>query len=148
MVYKWSIKGLMPVSAQVAGDELDRISKENGTLTPELIVDASRAEDAPLHKCFEWNDAVAAEKYRCVQAGNIIRLLVTEKEDADKNHVEVRAFHYVKRGYKPIDVILEDEDETEALLHKAYMELKAFRQKYKNLSALKPLFELVDKLTA
>ena len=64
MIYKWKVAGLMPVDAQTAGEELNRIYTKNGALNPADIVDESRPEDAPLHDCFEWRDDVAAEKYR------------------------------------------------------------------------------------
>jgi hypothetical protein len=37
------------VDAQTAGEELDRIRQEHGTLEPGTVVDESRPEEAPLH---------------------------------------------------------------------------------------------------
>ena len=58
------------VAAQVA-TELE----EAGMLTAKNLVDVSRPEDAPLHDEFEWDDSVAAEKYREGQARNVIHSL-------------------------------------------------------------------------
>ena len=68
MTYKWKLPGIIPVEAQEAGEELDRIYKKYGELQPSTIVDESRDSSAPLHKCFEWDDQTAAEKYRETQA--------------------------------------------------------------------------------
>jgi hypothetical protein len=64
---------VLGVDAQTAGEELDRIRKERGTLGPGAVVDESRPDEAPLHPVFEWCDPVAAEKYREHQATNLIR---------------------------------------------------------------------------
>lgn len=61
------------VTAQVAGDELERIKAKRGQLDPQGIVHEARPEDAPLHPVFEWDNAIAAESYRCVQARDLIK---------------------------------------------------------------------------
>jgi hypothetical protein len=61
------------VDAQTAGEELDRIRKEHGTLEPGTVVDESRPDEAPLHPAFEWHDPKAAELYREHQAKDLIK---------------------------------------------------------------------------
>jgi len=68
------------VDAQVAGQELARISRENGELTAPLVVQDARPDDAPLHPVFEWNDEVAAELHREHQARNLIRSVQIVRE--------------------------------------------------------------------
>jgi len=59
--------------------ELRRLSeKGGGTLTPSRVVDVARSPLNPLHKYFEWDDAVAAEKYRQDQARELIRCVHIE----------------------------------------------------------------------
>ena len=54
--------------------ELNRMAKQNGgKITPRMVVDAARAEDSPLHSYFEWDDEIAAEKYREMQARTLLR---------------------------------------------------------------------------
>ena len=43
-------------SAQVAGEVCERL-EARGRLTPSDLVDESRAEDAPLHGMFTWDDS-------------------------------------------------------------------------------------------
>ncbi len=52
------------VSAEVAFIEMERIRAARGDLTPALVVEESEAEDAPLHKCFEWDNGKAGDLYR------------------------------------------------------------------------------------
>ena len=61
------------VDAQTAGEELDRIRQEHGTLEPGTVVDESRPDEAPLHPVFEWCDPKAAELYREHQATHLIK---------------------------------------------------------------------------
>ena len=58
MVYKWDKGSRFSVSAQVAGEVCEELEKK-GELTAKNLVDVSRPEDAPLHKCFNWNDEEA-----------------------------------------------------------------------------------------
>ena len=76
MTYQWKLPGVMPVDAQTAGDELERVYKKRGDIKPSTLVEESRPASAPLHRCFEWDDAIAAEKYRESQASYPLRLLL------------------------------------------------------------------------
>lgn len=138
----------MPVDAQVAGEELRRIYQEKGRLDAPDIVNESRPEGAPLHPCFEWNDAVAAEKYRETQAQNIVRSVVVVHENQSNEPVEVRAFVNVQETYRPIEVVVNSEEQMKELLKSAFSELKSFEKKYAALSQLAPVFEAIQKLSA
>ena len=147
MVYKWKIQGVMPVDAQTAGEEIDRLYQSKGRILPEDIVEASKDESAPLHSCFEWDDTVAAHKYRCSQASTIIRLIVAEDMSPSKE-CDVRAFVHVEDSYNPISVVVNSQDAMESLLKTAMSELFAFRRKYESLSALSPVFDAIEKVSA
>lgn len=148
MTYQWKLPSLMPVDAQVAGEELHRIYQEKGRLDAPDIVNESRPEGAPLHPCFEWNDAVAAEKYRETQAQNIVRSVVVVHENQNNEPVEVRAFVNVQETYRPIEVVVNSEEQMKELLKSAFSELKSFEKKYAALSQLAPVFEAIQKLSA
>lgn len=148
MVYQWKLLGLMPVDAQTAGEELHRIYQEKGRLDAPDIVNESRPEEAPLHPCFEWDDAVAAEKYREVQAGNLVRCIVTTYETEEQKPIEVRAFPCVQQTYQPIEVVVKSEEKKADLMQSAIEELKAFQKKYATLKQLSPVFDAIEKITA
>ena len=44
-----------------------------GELKPEYVLDAARDPGHTLHSRFEWNDSVAAEKFRLEQAHHLIQ---------------------------------------------------------------------------
>ena len=150
MIYQWKLPGIMPVDAQTAGNELERIYSERGDISPAAVVDDSRPEAAPLHSCFEWDDAAAAEKYRETQARLIIRSIVTVGEsNRSAAPIETRAFVSADScgGYKPISVVVNHPEQLDCLLDRALRELEAFRQKYAVLKQLTPVFAAIDSLT-
>jgi len=150
MVYQW--KFAMGIPAQMAGEELERIEEEHGRVTPELVLEESRDEGSTLHNCFEWNDSVAAEKYRLRQAKCIISNL-TVIVDEKKQSAPVRAFVNIekeapaKKGkFVNIVTAMNDENSRQIVLDRALSELKEFRKKYKDLKELSGVFAEVDKL--
>ena len=143
-MYQWKVPTI-PVSAQTAGEEFERIYEKNGKLDPEDVVDESREEKAPLHPCFEWNDVVAAEKYRVSQAGNMIRCLVKVEATANaEESVEVRAFVHVEQSYHPITVAIKNVDMCAELLAMAERDMEAFKRKYSTLKQLSQVMAAID----
>jgi len=71
--YAWKLIGFSKgLDINEAVIELERIKNLYGELTPQTVLDASRPEDAFLHKLFNWDDASAAEHYRLQQARTIL----------------------------------------------------------------------------
>lgn len=97
MVYQWAKGSRLKANAQEVGEELEAIQ---GSLTPERIVDEARDESLELHKCFEWNDEEAAEKYRITQARDVLRFIsvvtTVKAEGKESESVIVRAYENVK----------------------------------------------------
>lgn len=147
MTYQWKIP-VVPVDAQVAGEEFERLYKQNGRLEPKDVVEASREETAPLHACFEWNDAIAAERYRTTQAGDMIRYIVRVEKNEKNEPKEVRAFVHVERGYHPIGVVVKTPSMCEELLMSAEREMDAFTRKYSDLKQLKPVLSAINNYKA
>ena len=153
MVYKWKYNKF-PVSAQVAGEMLEEIEKQEGCLNPDLIVHYSRPQDAVLHACFEWNNPVAAEEYRKVQAREILRFITIEHQDNDQPAREIRAFWSVedqesetnKHQYMSFNRAFGNEEYRNYILETALKELHSFRRKYEHLNEFAGVFYEVDKI--
>lgn len=65
----------MRMDKSIALQELEKLMQaHSGTLSPEIVVDAARPDNAPLHNQFEWDDGIAGEKYRIEQARGIIKV--------------------------------------------------------------------------
>lgn len=137
--------GFAKADAQKCFDEICTICD----LTPKAVVDKARDESTELHKCFEWDDHVAAEQYRLVQAREILRFLVEIKESDKKGEPqEIRVYFKMpdETVYKPTEIIIQHKDEYKRLLAQALRELSWFRNKYEILHELEPVFKDIDKL--
>ena len=85
------IKGA--VEAQTVGEELDRIRDKHEGLTPQTVVDESTPSDAPLHPCFTWDDAIAANEHRKAEARSIVRsvrVTYPDKEETEPAFVHIQ----------------------------------------------------------
>jgi len=129
---KWKIDGLFKADAQKVYEEIG----DDG-ITPEEIVEKAKAKDTELHKCFEWNNKVAAHKYRLSQAQTIMRTLVFVSEDSE-NEEPVRVFQISSKEnvYQPIKYFMQNPDEHEILLNRARMELAGFEKRYSGIAEL------------
>ena len=149
MVYQWRSGTRLPVDAQLAGETIERLrQKANGQLTPTQVVDASRADKAPLHPCFEWDDNVAAERFREDQARGLIGALVVTVRPKGVER-EVRAFVSVQRkseerGYTALHAALSDAELRRQVVSQAWDELRRWRAKYEAYSELAAVFAAID----
>ena len=146
MVYKWKEKAMVSADPQVAGEMCERLDAV-GNLTAKGLLDANRPIDAPLHKEFEWNDGIAAEKYREQQARHIIGSLIICPEQSEP----VRAFFKIEstgNRYIPVTTIMESADSTNRLKEIAISELKAIERKYRSIEALEKVWNEIDTISA
>lgn len=145
MVYKWKT-GYHKVDAETAGKELNRIKKKRG-LTAKAVVDESRDPKARLHKEFEWNDNIAAERFREQQARILIGDLIIEA-DTPAGSTQTRGFVKLSQDseYESIQEVLADVEATNQLLDRAKTELRWFRDKYSTLKELAGVFAEIEKL--
>ena len=142
IVISWKVKGLFKADAQKVSEEIAEIGE---TVEPSEIVEKARNESTELHKCFEWRDDIAAEKYRLHQARNLLGNLVFKYKDELVKQEPVRLMYKTteNEGYKSINLIMQKPDEYKALLDRAYSELRAFKNKFKMLQELKAIFDLI-----
>lgn len=142
MQAEWKIKGLFNADAQRVADEIGENS-----ITPEQVLEKARNdENSELHKCFEWNDSIASEKYRLIQARKIIiNLAYVPKEKTDE---PVRCFQITreKSVYMPTKQFLVNNDEYQDLLKRAKVELESFKRRYATLSELETVFEAIESI--
>lgn len=53
--------------------EVAACANTDGVVHAQAVVDAARDEASPLHGHFEWDDSIASEQYRLIQARSLIR---------------------------------------------------------------------------
>ena len=141
MEAEWRIRSLFKADASKVADEIgyDKV-------TPQEVLDKARDENTELHKCFEWDDSVAAEKYRLRQASDIIRNLVFIKKKKEDEPIRCFQITTEKNTYQPTQKFLVQEDEYQALLKRAKAELESFKRRYATLTELESIFEAIEEL--
>lgn len=121
-------------------DELMAIYHQRKALSPQLVVDAARAEDHPLHGRFTWDDAVAGERFRLMQAADMIRsvrvIYAANQETGEER--KVRAF--VSTGqpdrpsvYQPTDAAFGDPFTRQLVLRQFERAILALKRQYGHL---------------
>jgi len=169
MNYQWKIPKYTAVSAQVAGEHIEELEAIHGKVTPKILLDDSRPTEAVLHPLYEWDDQIAAEKYRLSQSGDIVRNLViicpieitpeprritiarveqeptSEKETIPKQEVApVRAFVSVRENdenaYKSVSKVVRDEDLYAQAVGDIFKAIAELKAKYANLASFKEAF--------
>lgn len=124
-------------------EALQELAKKNGNeLTPKNVVDAARSKESVLHKAFEWDDKVAGDKYRLMQARvliNNVRVVIEgEKKQAFFNaRVEIKGKAVQK--YFPVERVKDDESIRLAILKDLVREIRHLQDKYKSVSQLNGL---------
>lgn len=145
MAIKWKIDGFYKASAEKCNNELKTLEE----ITPENTLNYARDnESSELHKCFTWEDDVAAEKWRLKEARQLIQFIVkvddTPKFKSNSPSTD-RVYQVTSKPnvYKPIEYFIEHKDEHQKLLERALGELRSFETRYNNLSELKDVFEAI-----
>ena len=140
------------VPAQVVGETLEAIEQRDGEVTKESLLEESRPKDAPTHDLFEWNNKVAAEKYRLAQAGQVIRMITVKVETVNKEPQMVRAYVNTKPDritegrFVNIFSGMSNEETRKIILLNALSELKYFQKKYSSFVELSKVFEAIDEI--
>lgn len=145
--------------AAIIGPAIESLADGEGYPSTEMILDAARNPESPLHRYFEWDQAEAAHKYNLEQARYLARSwrieVVYEKRGEQTTYlmpgmVNLRVGSEGKRAYIPINDVLE----TPELLAQAkadaekqarywyarfglYRKLEPFRQ-------LEPMFQAIE----
>lgn len=141
--YSWKATGFS-ANAQKVGEELETISD----ITNKNVLEYARKnKKSELHKCFEWDDKIASEKYRLNQANYIITSIsfVIQEEPLKKQKIyySIKTEDENVSKFKNIKNILENDDEYYALCNKAKKELENCKNKYNDLIQKKDLKEII-----
>jgi hypothetical protein len=136
--------------------ELNAIAEaHDGILRPEDVVQAASDPRSPLHPLFDWDDGVAAHKWRLHQARNLIRVCVRYIEIPDQERKPCRVFVSLSTdrvsdggGYRALDDVLRVKSTREQLVADAMREAEAFARKYAMLSELAEVHAAISRALA
>lgn len=144
--YSWRIPHR--VDAQVAGEVMEKIEQRDGVVTKESFLDESRPESSPTHVLFEWNDAVAAEKYRLKQSQKIITDLQIKviRQDVEKKVpavVKVTVGNKTKGEYVNTKAVMQTDELRKIALQNALADFKELEAKYESYVELDDIFKAI-----
>jgi hypothetical protein len=139
-----------PVDPEIAGVELETLKNKNGgTLTADVVVDEAKDPTNPLHKCFEWDDTIAANMHRKQQARILITSIVVTGDDGIERkeyyNVTVRVENKDEKKY--VDVYQATDDiYKEETIEKAKSYLETFIKKFEVFGYLDDKIEEVKNI--
>lgn len=139
---EWRVE-LFKADANKCANEIMSLGED---VSPAQIVEYARKPNAELHRCFTWNDAEAANKYRIYEARQVVCNLIVHKENGEKQEpTPIRLFHKTENGhYKPISLIIQNEDEYQSLLRQCRDALQSLKRKYSSLSEYQEIWDLIN----
>lgn len=145
MGYFYKVEGLYKQDANKVAECINGLGDN---FTMQDVVTMAKPKDHYMHSMFEWDNKIAGDKYREIQAQKIVHNLVfVVDEKPDTTPVRVFVSNPDERKvFTPIRVIMRNEDSYQKLLQTALSELKAFERKYSSLSELSEVFDAIDAL--
>lgn len=147
MTYKWNVNGIFKGDANKVGAELERIEEEGELTNASVLEYAKQNKNSELHSCFEWNDNVAAQRYRLHQANQILVSISLVIDDSEPEET-TRAFVSIKtkedtKVFKNIVSVIENNEEYNQLKDKAKRDFISYKEKYDKVLKLKDLKTII-----
>lgn len=138
-------------SANDVGKHLEMLREQcKGELTPADVLKDAKHNNSPLHSFFEWDDGEAAEQYRLQQARGLIRSVVAIYTDDKNPAVRTRAYVHINEPtaphYRETGHAMSQAKTRNMVLQRAWIELQAWRKRYKDLKAFSELFDVMDEV--
>jgi len=95
--------------------ELSIIHDKNNGILPNQVVQVAKSPKSELHKCFDWDNTKASDKWRLHQARQVIKAIRIIKEDVS----ESPRICYIKIDdkYKSVSTVIMNESEYIQALH-------------------------------
>lgn len=138
-----SIKNCDP---QAVGEELERIRRDTGSITPEKVIEEAASDESPLHHAFEWDDTEAARQHRLSQAR---RLVTSIRIINSPVQTKVPAFVSVPapegRSYVPTAEALSDEQLRARVLMEIQQFVESMQRRYAHFREVADLLDGLKK---
>lgn len=132
---------------------LDAIRKleVNGTITPDAVVIAASDENSVLHEYFDWDDSVAAKKWRIEQARVLIRKV---QVIYTIDHQTITSVAYVRdpnadskeQGYVSIEKIRSDSESAEAAVAEEFCRASYHLTRAENIASVLSCLQDISKV--
>jgi len=148
--YKWRGGGFGNASAQDVGEALEQLEVKPGDYhRTEEVMEVARDPDSPLHRCFEWDDSVAAELHRLNQCRQMLRSIacvIVKNEKPEKRPIYIHVTDEDGPRYVNADRVASDERLKKSAVEEALTALGGWRRRFEFIDDLSPIFEAIDEI--
>lgn len=119
-------------NAAVIKKALDKIESRDGNLMPEAVVRDARSPKSPLHGCFDWDNRVAAHRWRLMQA---TQLILTVRLEGGEDEADRRVYVNIGygKGFASIERVKQDPNLSAEIIRTAKAEIDEWMRRYQDL---------------
>jgi hypothetical protein len=143
--YVWRTEWLHPkIDANKVGQELNDLSDGPGFDTAEALEWARKHKDSALHKCIDWNNTVAAQRWRLHQMQSVVANIRIEEVHGGEAVFRRQFFNVQGVGYVNRDTVLASEDYSATVLGRAAKDLRNWLHRYSEIQGLRG--EVLDSI--
>lgn len=126
--------------------ELESLRDDQGLIHAERAVKwARRNRRSALHGFLEWDDSVAAERYRVDQIRNFVQVHISDPLGF-RRYVSLSIDRQAGGGYRPVGEVLSRQDLRQVMLDDAIDDLSRLQRLYVSLKELQPVWDCINRL--
>lgn len=130
---------------------LAELEGATGHVTPQSVVDAARDADHPWHSRFVWDNAVAGDLYRLVQARVLIRSVRYERVTQDRilqcvSYVRDPNLEGDEAGYISVASLATDEDRARSVVVAEFKRVASALRRAREVAGVLGMSVIIDEL--
>lgn len=130
----WKIEGQFMADAEKVYNELQEIGD---TYTPDDVLERAKDESSELHKCFDWDDTVAAYKWRKQTArmvcNSLVLTVIESEKEPPKQFRMIQHTGDSREGYQSAVKLYQNPKRYNALLERMKVDATRFIDRYESL---------------
>ena len=159
MEVMWKRGSTFTGDAKASYERIESIrTRLGGEVSADDIVQDAAKPRSPLHRHFQWDDAIAANEHRREIARHMLRSFVVVRDELKTDRPQ-RVYEVVrvaqpetpqrvKHVYRTVEDIMQDPDLRAELLGRALRELITIRNRYRDLQELAVVLRAIDEVVA
>jgi len=123
--------------------------QKGGALEAKDVVEFARDPATAMHSYFEWDDGVAGERYREIQARAFIRVMFAVVERPNQEPLLARFAVSLPQepGYRRSSDVMADADLRRRYVDSVARDLKAIGRKHESITEFAAIYAEIDKLS-
>jgi hypothetical protein len=126
--------------------ELEARRNEHGKIVPtEVVAWARKNPKSRLHAQLEWNDSIAAERYRIDQVRELLQVHIVDPQ-GHRRYISLSIDRNNGGGYRSMSDVESRQDLRAIMLQDALGELERVERLYHVLKELRPVWKVVAGL--